>query len=143
MIKIIYRIFKSKKKVRKPPLLPQGQCYNLQEIYNTLNAQYFESKLDVRISWYGRGTIPKTRIVFGSYSHRTKSIRINRFLDQATIPPYVVQFIVYHEMLHNVLPPKRKLNGKRSIHHQDFKEKERQFQEYQLAKDFIKSWLKR
>lgn len=140
-ISIINRIFKKKKSIQKIPLSPTGQYYNLQEIYHTLNTQFFESKLNLNISWFGNGNIAKTRVLFGSYHHRTKLIKINRFLDRANIPPYVVKFIVYHEMLHEVFPPKRKLNGKRSIHHQDFKQKEKQFPDYKLAKEFIKNWL--
>lgn len=143
MFNIIYRIFKKKKSIQKSYLPPPGQCYNLQEIYNALNAQYFESKLNLNISWFGTGNIAKTRVLFGSYHHRTKSIKINRFLDQANIPPYVVKFIVYHEMLHDIFPPKRKLNGRRSIHHQNFKEWEKQFPDYKIAKEFIKNWLRK
>lgn len=141
LINIIYRIFKKKKSIQRRSLPPTGQYYNLQEIYNTLNTEYFESKLNLNISWFGNGNIARTRVLFGSYYHRTKSIKINRFLDQANIPPYVVKFIVYHEMLHDVFPPKRKLNGRRSIHHPDFKEVEKQFPDYKLAKEFIKNWL--
>jgi len=58
------RFFREKKK--RIILRPVGSVYNLQEIYNALNKEYFDAKLDLRISWFGRGeAIPKTRITFG------------------------------------------------------------------------------
>lgn len=141
LIGFLYRIFLKKKKEKNLFFPSKGECYDLQEIYDGMNAQYFQSKLELKISWFGKGNVPKTRVLFGSYHHKTKSIKVNRFLDQKDIPLHVVQYIVYHEMLHCVLPPKRKMHGRRSIHHHDFKEREKQFQDYELAKEFIKSWV--
>lgn len=132
-----------KRKKKRIILRPIGSIYNLQEIYNALNHKYFDAKLDLRISWFGRGEIiPKTRITFGSYNHNLKLIKINRLLDKEHIPEYFVHYIVYHEMLHNLLPPKRKRRGRHHIHHNEFKSKEREFPQFSEVKTFVKKWKK-
>jgi hypothetical protein len=53
-------------------------------------------------------------------------------LDAAFVPRYFVEYIVYHEMLHHVLPP-RLQNGRRELHGPAFVARERQFENYQAA----------
>ena len=134
-----WRFFK--KKTSLPPLKPEGEVHNLSEIFQAVNAGYFDAKLDLRITWFGRGNIPRTRILYGSYHHLRKEVRVNRILDQEKVPRSVVEFIVYHEMLHHVLPPRRGKNGRRNIHHQEFKEKEREFEHFMDAKTFLARFI--
>jgi hypothetical protein len=128
---------------RKRVLTPCGEHYNLQEIFQSVNARYFESKLDLPISWFGsKESVPRTRLTLGVYDERTGQIQVHRLLDQAHIPRHVVSYIVYHEMLHHVLPPIRLGRRKRKIHHAAFKEREKQFQEFALIKEFQKTLRK-
>lgn len=122
-------------------MYPDGTVHDLAEIYETVNVRYFGAKLDLRITWFGRGSIPRTRILYGSYRHDRKEVRVNRILDQERVPRSVVEFIVYHEMLHHVLPPKRGKNGRRSIHHRAFKEREQEFEDFAEAKFFLSGFL--
>jgi hypothetical protein len=115
----------------------EGQCHDLKEIFNHLNQQYFENKLDLRIEWFGRQSFPKNYIRFGSYNQRSKVIKINRLLDQPQVPFYFVAFIVYHEMLHDAVPPIQVAKRRRSVHHRAFLEREKLFQEYGLAQEFL------
>jgi len=132
-----------KKRKKRIILRPTGSVYNLQEMCDTLNREYFDAKLDLRISWFGRGeVIPKTRITFGSYNHQLKLIKINRLLDKQDVPEYFVRYIVYHEMLHNLLPPMRRKKGRHHIHHRAFKQREKKFPHYMEAKAFVKKWRK-
>lgn len=114
----------------------QGEHYHLKEIYDQLNEKYFDNKLDLPITWFGNKFIIPRRVVrLGSYHQHTQMIKIHRLLDQAHVPHHMVAFIVYHEMLHHVLPPIVG-RGKRKIHHKAFNEREKQFEEYALAKEF-------
>jgi hypothetical protein len=134
-----FRLFRAKKP-RTVILRRQGECHDLKAIYDRINVAYFEGKLELGITWVGNPqSRPRTRIVLGSYHLHQQVIRINRILDQSHIPDYFVAYIVYHEMLHHVYPP-RKVKRRREIHHHEFKEKERQFQEYGLAKEFRKNF---
>ena len=136
-------IFRNKKIKKRIILRPKGEIYNLLEIYETLNHEYFDAKLDLRISWFGRGeVIPKTRITFGAYNHDLKLIKVNRLLDKPHIPEYFVRYIVCHEMLHNAFPPIRRKRGRHHVHHCDFKAKERAFPFYAKAMAFIREWKK-
>lgn len=124
----------------------QGEHYHLKQIYDQVNAQYFEGKLELRISWVGsKKSMPRTQVMFGSYNQKTKLIKIHRRLDQPHVPPHFIAFIVYHEMLHHVLPPILVNRRRRKVHHPAFLEREKQFDEYSLAKAFSdtmkKSWF--
>ena len=132
-----------KRKKRTIVLRPVGAVYNLQEIYDSLNREYFDAKLKLRISWFGRGDkAPRTRIIFGSYHPHHQLIKVNRLLDKEGVPLHFVRYIVYHEMLHNVHPPKRKRRGRHHIHHPEFKAREREFKEFSLSRAFIEEWKK-
>ncbi|MBS0615989.1 MAG: hypothetical protein JSR58_05505 [Verrucomicrobia bacterium] len=125
-----------KKKPRRIILRQEGKHHNLRDIYARINEEYFEGRLDLDITWYGNPSFkPKSRIVLGSYNSRLELIKIHRHLDQAHIPHHYVSFIVYHEMLHHVSPPIQK-RGRRKVHHGDFKQKEKVFADYHLAKEF-------
>jgi predicted SprT family Zn-dependent metalloprotease len=130
-----------KKRTKRIILRPFGQVYNLQEIYEQVNEEYFGAKLNLKITWFGRGeTVPKTRITFGSYTPQLKLIKVNRLLDREYIPEFFVRYIVYHEMLHEAFPPKKRKRGTHHIHHSEFKEKEKAFPHYGEVKAFIQRW---
>lgn len=114
-----------------------SEHYQLQEIYDRINAKYFNNEVDVSIVWFGnKQARPRTRIVLGSYHKGKKRIKIHRLLDQAHIPDYFISFIVYHEMLHHVHPPIKRKNKRWQIHHPEFKLRETQFESYHLAKQY-------
>lgn len=122
----------------------ESDHHNLQEITSDVNGRYFGGALDLRVQWHGsKSALPRTQIKLGSYNHETKVIRINRLLDRPTVPKYFVEFIVYHEMLHNVLPPIIIKNRRRRIHHPAFLQREKEFQDYALAKKFLDEEVKR
>lgn len=124
-------------------LRPYGLVYNLEDIRHNLCDEYFDTPLDLPITWFGSGKIPRTSILFGSYSYQTSLIKVNRVLDSEEFPLFFVRYIVYHEMLHHILPPKKGKRGRWDIHHAAFKEREREFEEYEEAQEFIKHWKKK
>ncbi len=141
MISTILKILFPKPK--KQAIKTLGEHYNLEEIFQSVNARYFDSKLNLSITWFGsKKSLPKTRLTLGTYNHRTGLIKIHRLLDQAHIPSHVLSYVVYHEMLHHVLPPIKQGRQKRQIHHPAFKAREKQFQEYTLIKEFQKTLRK-
>lgn len=119
-----------------------GKCYNLKELYNFLNASYFDNKLDLSICWFGSSSfVPMRRLVFGSYNQRKKLIKIHRILDKTQIPADFLSFIIYHEMLHHVFPPIKNRGARRQIHHAEFKAQEKLFPDYARMKMMQKSFL--
>jgi hypothetical protein len=137
MLRKLRQFFISPKKPRTVVLRKEGTHFNLQEIYNRVNAQYFEGKIDLHITWFNpKKTRYQRRIVLGCYHKDKKLVKINRVLDQPDIPPYYISFIVYHEMLHHVAPPIIQKFRRRQIHHREFKDLEKKFENYALVKEF-------
>ena len=112
-----------------------GEYHDLRQIYDDLNARYFENKIDASITWGARTGRPRRRnsIKMGSYSVEDRLIRIHRSLDRAFVPRFFVAWIVFHEMLHQVHDIRVK-NGRREFHSKEFLADEAQFEHYDEAK---------
>jgi predicted metal-dependent hydrolase len=110
-----------------------GKHYNLLDIYNAINKEYFEEKISATITWGTKG--PRraaARRTLGSYSFHNVLIRINPILDTKSVPRYFLEFVVYHEMLHADMDNKNK-PGRRLLHSKEFKKREKQFKHYDRA----------
>jgi len=117
----------------------QGNVYNLQQIYNDLNKEYFDDGLQLYITWFGKpNRRARSKVTFGLYHDPLRLIKVNRLLDSPAFPDYLVRYVVYHEMVHNVCPPYFDANGQHHIHTKEFKEKEALFKHYDLAQEWIK-----
>ena len=112
----------------------QGRHRNLQEIFDRLNTAYFEGAIRARITWGPRGKRKRSRdsIKLGSYTVEDELIRIHPVLDAADVPTFFVEWIVYHEMLHEVhdMPI---VDGRRVYHTAEFRNAEAQFERYAEA----------
>jgi len=129
--------FKKLFPTRTRPLQPLGGHYDLQAIFNEINASYFDKKLELKITWFGSATRKARRHrKLGLYCFRTKVVKIHRLLDQPHFPPYFISYVVYHEMLHSVCPPVKAKKGRYRIHHSNFKKKEQEFAQYAVAKQW-------
>jgi predicted metal-dependent hydrolase len=141
MLSTFFSLFK-KKKIALKILKTQGKVFDLQEIYRQINQEYFDARLDLLITWSGNpGKMAQFKRRLGSFDPNTRLIKIHRLLDNACVPEYFINFIVYHEMLHHVFPPKKGKKSRRYVHHAVFKNHEKQFQEYHLAQEWIKKNL--
>ena len=119
---------------RPIPIDVEGRHYNLRELYDEINARYFDGAIDVQITWGQRTRRRRAResIRLGSYTVEDRLIRIHPVLDAADVPGYFIRFIIFHEMLHSVheMPM---VDGRRIYHTAEFREHERSFQHYQAA----------
>lgn len=124
------------KRPKRPPVKTvEGGHYDLKAIYAVLNRSYFNNKLKLDITWFGSANRAARRHrKLGLYCFRTKVVKIHRLLDQPHFPPYFISYVVYHEMLHSVCPPIKAKKGRYLIHHNNFKKREREFSEYEIAK---------
>ena len=84
----------------------------------------------------GWGRAPGRRrrksIRLGVYDHQTREIRIHPALDHPEVPRFFVEFIVFHEMLHQLFPSSNG-PGRRVHHPRAFRDRERAFPLYQAA----------
>jgi hypothetical protein len=61
-------------------------------------------------------------------------IRIHPLLDQPFVPRWFLEYVLYHEMLHSVVPEEVDSTGRRRIHTQEFYRRERAFPRYHRAR---------
>lgn len=117
-----------------------GEYHDLRDIYDELNARYFDNKIDAAITWGQKTGRPRRRnsIKMGSYSVEDRLIRIHRSLDRSFVPRFFVAWIVFHEMLHQVHDIRVK-NGRREFHSKEFLADEAMFEHY----DEAKAWERR
>lgn len=124
------------------PLYTAGRFFDLEEIFDRLNREYFNGAVSTKITW-GRGSRYSRRYIrFGSYTEKDDIIRIHPILDRQFVPLYFIESIVYHEMLHNVVKS-RVENGRRRVHTAEFKEMEKRFRDYEKAREWEKENIRR
>lgn len=112
----------------------EGQFHDLATLYQEVNRDYFDGKVDAPITWGRIGAFSRRRsIQFGSYLPGQHLIRIHPLLDQEFVPKYFVRYIVFHEMLHAVLGIEENEQGRRSIHSPEFRWREKAYPDYARA----------
>jgi predicted metal-dependent hydrolase len=117
---------------------PYGRFYNLTDIFNSLNREYFDDRVASLVTWGKKSSRYAVRKrTLGSYQQKTNTIRINPILDRKKVPRYVIEFVVYHEMLHAVIDTVVK-NGRRSIHSKEFNNREHEYRNYDKAIEWEK-----
>lgn len=124
-------LIRRRRKPRTITLDTQGRYHNLQEIFDELNAQYFDGDIEARITWGKRTKRRRSRasIGLGQYVFDDKLIRIHPVLDAQDVPRLFVASIVFHEMLHEVHGP-ASVNGRRVHHPPEFLRDERRFEHH-------------
>jgi hypothetical protein len=73
---------------------------------------------------------------FGHYDPLTDTVMISCTLDHADVPEFVVDFVMYHELLHKKLGVGWR-NGRQEAHTPEFRREERRFAEYTRAEDAL------
>lgn len=120
-------------------LVCQGSYYNIRKIYDDINNEYFRNKLKLNITWFGKPYHKnRTKVTFGLYHDPLRLIKIHRLLDSPSFPNYLLSYVIYHEMLHHVCPSYVDDTGILRIHSKEFKEREVEFNHFDLAQNWIK-----
>lgn len=88
-----------------------------------------------RLSW----SRTASRRRFGHHDADHDVIVLSRVLDDPKVPEFVLDFVVYHELLHILHPPRLGSGGRRMVHHRAFREAEARFPQRAEAED----WLRR
>ncbi len=113
---------------------PRGHFYDLDAIFEELNTHYFHGLLGrPRMSW----SQTKTRRILGHYDPAHNAIIISRLFDHFAVPRYVLEYIVYHEMLH-LKHPVRLRGTRRCVHSAEFQAEEKLFPHRAEANAFLK-----
>jgi hypothetical protein len=122
-------------------LQPRGRVHDLLAIFDRLNRSEFGGAVQARIGWGAVRTGRRRRTVkTGVYLHEARAIRIHPTLDRDEVPEFYVAAVVFHEMLHQVVPVHER-NGRRVIHGAEFRRRERAYADHQRAKEWEKAHL--
>ena len=120
---------------RCQPALRDSDHHAIEPMFEWLNRRYFSSALHrPRLGWSTRCW----RSQMGSYDPVIDRIVLNRRLDRADVPRFVVEYVLYHEMLHVKHPGQLARCGLR-VHSAAFRAEEKQFGRYAEAR----GWLER
>ncbi len=126
-------------KGRKIITTAKGAAYNLDEIFNHLNQIYFDEKISKpTLTWSAR----QTYRILGHHDATHETIVVSKSLDDAATPKYVIEFIVFHEMLH-IFHPTQYRDGRRYNHTPQFRRDERKFAFYDEAENWIERNVKK
>jgi hypothetical protein len=113
---------------------PEGRYYNLEEVFDTLNVQFFGGLLGRPELTWSEGHAKRS---LGHYDAAHNTIVVSRVFDRPSSPRYAVEYLLYHEMLH-LKHPVRMRGLRRCVHSREFKAEERLFPQLQEALAFIK-----
>ncbi|HMV46340.1 MAG TPA: hypothetical protein PKD31_01125, partial [Blastocatellia bacterium] len=112
----------------------RGHVHDLDESFARVNAAYFDGRIAKPFLIWNR-TLTASK--FGHYQPSRDTIMLSVSLDDAKMPAYVVDFVMYHELLHKKHGTMI-VNGRRLSHSPAFREDERQFAQYAEAERRLK-----
>ncbi|EMM78178.1 YgjP-like metallopeptidase domain-containing protein [Leptospira santarosai] len=122
---------KNKKRIERSSI----QNEKLRSILEYVNESYLRIDIsDLEIFW-GKS---KSTTRLGHYDPTHKMIVINPILSLESVPNFVLEYIVFHELLHVYFPVSRK-KGRNVIHGKEFKIFEKKFPDYKRANAWLKS----
>ncbi len=113
---------------------PRGRQYDLAEIFEDLNFKYFFGLMSRPVLGWSRRP---SRVTLGHYDSSHNAIVISSYLDRPPVPKVVVEYVMFHEMLHLRHPAEHR-GARRCVHTKEFKEAERQFERLEEAKALLK-----
>jgi len=84
------------------------------------------------LTW-GRRAPSRSRgsLRLGSYDADTHVVRLHPVLDQPAIPEWVVRYVVFHECLHALHPPRRDAEGRWVHHGPEFRAREKLYADFE------------
>jgi Protein of unknown function DUF45 len=121
------------KRVRPPAVEPCGRHFDLDKLFDQLNAKYFGGELQrPLIGWSTRNW----RRQFGCYDPGPGHILLNRRMDRPGVQRCAVEYVLFHEMLH-VKHPTRRSGCSLVSHSRGFREEEKLFAEFAKARKIL------
>jgi hypothetical protein len=114
----------------------RGTAFDLDKLFDSINARYFDSQLTKPVLSWGQR---ETRRVLGHHDHVHGAIILSPSLDRDSVPRFVVEYVLYHEMLH--IKHKATVVRNRTIYHsRSFRADERRFERFREASKWIEEF---
>lgn len=112
----------------------KGRYRDLDKSFERVNREYFDSAMDKPVlTW----SMKRAKRTLGRYDPERDIVFISRLLDSTKVPEELLDFIMYHELLHKKHGIKRE-GRRRRIHTPQFKEDEKKFRNYEKMKTLMK-----
>lgn len=130
---------------RATKTVTKGRHHDLAPMVAAVSARY--GLVTVPVSWGKsapkRVASTRYRITLGYYKVVDQTITINRVLDDASVPRFIIEDVLHHELCHHAVPAMRMANGKREAHHAGFWACARRGTDYLPAETWLKTHLPR
>ena len=111
-----------------------GRHHDLAASFDRVNRAYFAGGMPrPRLTW--NRTITHRKL--GHYNLHSDEVVLSMTLDDPRVPAYVVDFVMYHELLHKLLGVLA-VNGRQRAHTPEFRRAERRFKGYRKAEAFLR-----
>ncbi|MEA3349798.1 MAG: hypothetical protein U9Q82_04175, partial [Chloroflexota bacterium] len=101
----------------------RGMFYDLEIVFERVNSVYFDGAMEKPNLIWSRIL---TQRKFGHYRPSSDTIMISISLDDSDVPTYLIDFIMYHELLHKKIGQKI-INGRIYSHTSEFRAAESEF----------------
>jgi hypothetical protein len=140
-----YRLYLNRKDMRRQAQLvrqirgrkfisgPQGEHYNLDELFERLNREHFDGLMGRPQLGWSRG---RSRSMLGHFDPSHNAIIISRILDQEALA-VALEYVMFHEMLH-LQHPVEHGGARRRVHTREFKNAEKKYPRLKEAKELLK-----
>lgn len=122
-------------RARSLSLFAKGDARDLDVVFDYVNMCYFGGRFGTPLlAWASES--PSRRL--GFYFEPLDLMAVNKVLDSPSVPRYVLEFVMYHELLHCALSP-RTTPSRRICHTSEFRERERAFSMYEDAERWLRT----
>ena len=113
---------------------PRGECRDLAEVFERVNAKFFDGLLGQPMLGWSRGV---SRTLLGHFDPAHNAIIVSRILDRPEAPRLALEYVMFHEMLHLRYPVDH--NGtRRRVHTREFREAEKKYPQLKEAKEALR-----
>ncbi len=113
---------------------PQGEYYNLDTIFEELNARYFHGLMARPLLGWSRRP---SRTTLGHFDPSHNAIIISKLFDRREAARLALEYVVFHEMLHLRFPVETR-GARRRVHTRQFHDAEKEFSQLREAKELLK-----
>ena len=110
-----------------PAPITRGRVHDLLESFQRVNAGYFGGRMAQPVLCWNQ-TLTSSK--FGHYQPSRDTIMISVSLDSPDVPTSLLDFVMYHELLHKKHGAPV-INGRRVVHGPAFRAEERLFQDWE------------
>jgi hypothetical protein len=122
---------------------PKGDCYDLEKVLEKIMKEYTGYIPGITITWRKKSA-GKNSITWATFRDLGNGglIRVNKVLDDPEVPRFVVESIIFHELLHHEIPPEAKGRGNHP-HTPRFKATLKKFPHIEDAEEWKKGFFNR